>query len=94
MNSHDNPTTVKVFFASLWDPRRVFPRGNILSLNILHTKRPSHATKELEGIFNKNDATLVHKFQLVTHLNRNRRLYHSNHIWPANWVAKVVLIGC
>jgi hypothetical protein len=26
--------------------------------------------KELEGIFNKNDATLVHKFQLVTHLSR------------------------
>jgi len=48
----------------------VFPRGNILSFNSLHTKKPIHVIKELEGIFNKNDATLVHKFQLVTHLSR------------------------
>jgi hypothetical protein len=69
MNSHGNPTTVKIFFASLWDLGRVFPGGNILSFNSLHMKKPSHATKELEGIFNKNDATLVDKFQLVTHLS-------------------------
>jgi len=70
MNSHGNPTTVKSFFTSLWAPRRVFPGGNILSFNSVHTKKPSHATKELKGIFNKNDATLVHIFQLVTYLNR------------------------
>jgi hypothetical protein len=69
MNSHGNPTIVKIIFASLWDPGRVFPGGNNLSFNSLHTK-PCHATKELESIFNENDATLVHKFQLVTHLNR------------------------
>jgi hypothetical protein len=55
MNSHGNPTFVKIFFASLWDPRRVFLGGNILSFNSLHTK-PNHATKELEGIFNNYDA--------------------------------------
>jgi hypothetical protein len=56
MNSHGNPTIVKIFFAFLWDPGRVFPGGNILSFNSLDTKKPSHATKELEGIFNNNDA--------------------------------------
>jgi hypothetical protein len=74
MHSHDNPTTVKIFFASLWDWRRVFPGSNILSFNRLHTKKPCHATKELKGIFNNNDATLVHKFPLVTHLSRTLRL--------------------
>ncbi len=69
MNSHDNPKIVKCFLASLWDPKRAFPKGNILSFNSLHTKL-NHATKELEGIFNKDDETLVHKFQLITHLNR------------------------
>jgi hypothetical protein len=69
MNSHENLTIVKIFFASLWDLGRVFPRGNI-SFNSLHTKKPNHATKELQGIFNNNDATLVNKFQLVTHLSR------------------------
>jgi len=73
MNSHDNPTIVKIFFASLWDLGRVFLRGDILSFNSLHIKKPSHAIK-LEGIFNKNDATLVNKFQLVTHLNRTSML--------------------
>jgi len=52
----------------------VFLGGNILSFNSLHTKKPNHATKELEGIFNKNDATLVHKFQLVIHLSRTLTL--------------------
>jgi hypothetical protein len=75
-------------------PGKVFPRGNILSFNNLHTKKPNHATKDLEGIFNKNDATLVHKFQLVTYLSKHRRLCHSNHIWPINWIAKVVLTRC
>jgi hypothetical protein len=90
------PNNCQNLFASLWDPWKVFQGGNILSFNNMHTKKPSHATKELEGIFNKNDATLVHKFQLVTHLNRTSTLVSlqpylacklsskSNHIWLAN----------
>ncbi len=73
MNSHDNPTIVKKKIASLWDPGRVFLRGNILWFNNLHRKKPSHEI-ELKGIFNKNDAILFNKFQFVTHLNRTLML--------------------
>ncbi len=37
----------------------MFSGGNILSFNSLHIKKPNHATKELECIFNNNDGTLV-----------------------------------